>query len=78
MTLGEWLADWLETSVKPSKRPNTYKTYKRIIDKKIGDGLKTKAIQITALDLERFYAEQRNQGYRRRPSLNITPCCTAH
>ena len=63
MTLGEWLADWLETSVKPSKRPNTYKTYKRIIDKKISDALKNKAIQkITALDLERFYAEQRKSG----------------
>jgi hypothetical protein len=31
MTLGEWLADWLEMSVKPSKRPNTYATYKRIV-----------------------------------------------
>jgi integrase len=63
LTFGEWLTDWLDKSVKPSKRINTYKTYKRIIEKKVSDTLKAIPIQqVTALDLEQFYAEQRTAG----------------
>jgi hypothetical protein len=31
-TLIEWLREWLEKSVKPLKRPNTYRTYKNVVE----------------------------------------------
>lgn len=64
MTLGAWLTEWLEKSVKPASRPNTYAKYKRTIEKNISETLKEKLLQsVTALDLEQFYADQRAAGY---------------
>src|SRR4051812_39070157 len=36
ITVGQWLTEWLEKAIKPpAKRINTYRTYQRIITKKL-------------------------------------------
>ena len=63
-TLGEWLTSWLEKAVKPSRRASTYRRYRDIIENNIPATLKAKPVQeVSALDLEQFYAEQRTAGY---------------
>ena len=63
-TLGEWLTSWLEKAVKPSRRASTYRRYRDIIANNIPATLKAKPVQeLSALDLEGFYADQRAAGY---------------
>jgi integrase len=64
LTLGAWLTEWLARSVTPSKRPATVRKYTDIVTNNISATLKAKPLQqVTALDLEAFYAEQRTAGY---------------
>ncbi len=60
MTFGEWLVDWLEKAVKPpAKRINTYRTYQRIITKKLIPALGAFRIQeLKSLDLKNYYTSQ--------------------
>ena len=57
LTVGEWLTEWLEKAVKPpAKRINTYRTYKRIITKKLVPSLGAIRLQeLKAVDLKHYY-----------------------
>jgi integrase len=60
LTVGEWLTEWLEKAVKPpAKRINTYRTYKRIITKKLVPALGAIRLQeLKAADLKHYYSSQ--------------------
>jgi integrase len=64
LTLGAWLTEWLDRSIKPSKRPSTVRKYTDIIENSISSTLKAKPVQqVTALDLEAFYVDRLAAGY---------------
>ena len=59
LTVGEWLAEWLEKSVKPARRARTYRSYKSAIEAKGGLKEALGAIRLQALkpiDLQNYYA----------------------
>lgn len=61
LTVGEWLTAWLEKAIKPpKKRAGTYRTYKHVIQAKLQPALGAIRLQqLTALDIERYYADQK-------------------
>ena len=57
--LGEWLAYWLETYVKPTAKPSSYEHYRDNCDKHIIPALGEIPIgEISAKMLQRFFNEQ--------------------
>ena len=60
ITVGQWLNEWLEKAIKPpAKRINTYRTYHRIIKKKLIPALGPLRLQeLKATDLKQFYTSQ--------------------
>lgn len=59
ITVGEWMTEWLETTVKPSSRPHTYKSYETTIRKHLKPALGDIPLQqLTATDIERYHAER--------------------
>jgi integrase len=60
ITVGQWLKEWLEKAVKPpAKRINTYRTYQRIITKKLIPALGAIRLQeLKATDLKQYYTSQ--------------------
>jgi integrase len=58
ITLGTWLDEWLENSVKPRQTRNTHITYSSVVQKHIKPALGHLPLQqLTPLHLERYYAE---------------------
>jgi integrase len=59
-TLGEWLAEWLTSAIKPpARRPGTYATYKGVIEGRLIPALGAIRLQeLKAADLKRYYTEQ--------------------
>lgn len=60
LTVGEWLAEWLEKAIKPpARRINTYKTYKRIINDKLIPSLGPMRLQeLKPSDVKAYYTSQ--------------------
>jgi integrase len=63
MTLGKWLTEWLEASVKPRVRPSTYVRYKGIIENDISKAtIASMPLQrIRPTHLEAYYAAARER-----------------
>jgi integrase len=59
LTLGEWLAEWLEKAIKPpAKRPGTYRTYQGVLTKRVIPALGGIRLQeLKAADLKRYYTD---------------------
>lgn len=65
-TLGDWLDEWLEKVIKPSKRLRTYETYRSVIERYLKPNLGTNPLQqLKAIDLEQYYARVREQRINR-------------
>jgi integrase len=62
LTLGEWLAEWLEKAIKPpARRINTYKAYKHVINDKLIPVLGALRLQeVKATDLKAYYTSQQD------------------
>lgn len=59
ITLAQHLDRWLAVSVKPRRRPHTYKSYSTIVEKHLKPALgHIRLQQLQAADIERYYAEQ--------------------
>ncbi len=59
-TLIEWLRSWLDTSIKPLRRANTYRIFKSVIESRVAPSWLA-SVPLQKLDtahLEKFYAEQ--------------------
>ncbi len=60
-TVATFLADWLETVVKPSKRPKTYSSYAQIVRLHIAPDLGKFAVaKLTAHDVQKFMNAKSN------------------
>jgi integrase len=57
ITVGKWLADWLDTAIKPpNKRLRTYKTYKSVIERHLKPSLgHIRLQQLRPTDIKRYY-----------------------
>src|SRR5438874_10397327 len=57
LTLGEWLTEWLEKSVKPTKRIQTYGTYKSVVTANLTPALGHIRLQaLKPVDVQQYYA----------------------
>jgi integrase len=57
LTVGEWLTEWLDKSVKPTKRLRTYKTYRSVIKGSLIPALGVIRLQtLKPLDVQEYYA----------------------
>ena len=62
-TVGAYLADWLEMSVKATVRPNTYKSYSLLVGKHIFPGLGHVTLaRLTPQHVQRFLNEKHASG----------------
>ena len=58
MTVGAYLAHWLEASVKPNVRPTTFASYESLIRVRILPGIGNMPLQkLTALQLQKLYGD---------------------
>src|SRR5262245_52916304 len=57
VTLGQWLDEWLETTIKPpNKRLRSYETYKSVIERHLKPALGSLRLQqLQPTDLKRYY-----------------------
>jgi integrase len=58
-TFGEWLDFYLETAIKPARRPRTHEAYKSIVKTHLKPALGTILLQkLDSTDLDRYYASK--------------------
>lgn len=63
VTLGEYLADWLENVARPRLRQSSYTSYVQVLDLYVPEDLLRKRLQnVTMADLEALYASLRRRG----------------
>lgn len=56
ITVGQWLEEWLETVIKPTKRLRTYQTYQSVIENHLKPALGAIRLQqLRAADIQRYY-----------------------
>jgi integrase len=56
-TIGEWLDEWLEKSVKPTKRLRTYETYRHVVTGSLKPALGMKLLQaLKPLDVQGYFS----------------------
>lgn len=56
-TVGEWLAEWLEKSVKPTRRPRTYATYTSVIHSLTATLGAIPLQKLKPIDVQAYYAK---------------------
>jgi integrase len=57
-TVGEWLSEWLDKSVKPTKRVRTYNTYKSVVIGSLTPAIGSIPLQaLKPIDVQQYYAE---------------------
>jgi integrase len=62
MTVAEYLRDWLETEVKPNRRPATYSAYERVVRVQLVPRIGNILLQkLTALQVKQCYARMRTE-----------------
>jgi integrase len=63
ITLGEYLADWLENVARPRLRQSSYTSYVQVLDLYVPEDLLRRRLQnVTMADLEALYASLRRRG----------------
>ena len=76
VTVGQWLDEWLERTIKPTRALRTYETYLSVITVHLKPQLGGLRLQdLRALDLERYYARAGTSPGPR--SRSIRRSCTA-
>ena len=65
-TVGQFLTAWLEDVVKPSLRPQTYRSYAGVVNKHINPALgRIRLTKLSPQHLQRFYREKQDEGLTR-------------
>jgi integrase len=65
-TVGQFLTAWLEDVVKPSVRPNTYRSYADVVNRHISPALgRIRLTKLSPQHLQRFYREKQDEGLTR-------------
>ena len=65
-TVGQFLTSWLKDVVKPSLRPQTYRSYAGVVNKHINPALgKIRLVKLSPQHLQRFYREKQDEGLTR-------------
>ena len=61
-TLGEWMTDWLEQTIQPTRTPRTYDTYKGVLANHLIPALGALRLQdVKPMHLEKYYADHRTK-----------------
>ena len=65
-TVGQFLTSWLKDVVKPSLRPQTYRSYAGVVNKHINPALgKIRLVKLSPQHLQRFYREKQDEDLTR-------------
>ena len=65
-TVGQFLTAWLKDVVKPSLRPQTYRSYAGVVNKHITPALgRIRLAKLSPQHLQRFYREKQDEGLTR-------------
>lgn len=65
-TVGQFLVSWLEDVVKPSLRPQTYRSYAGVVNKHVNPALgRIRLVKLSPQHLQRFYREKQDEGLTR-------------
>ena len=61
LTVGEWLAEWIEKAIKPpAKRPGTYRVYKSVNTRHLTPAIGAIRLQeLKAADIKRYYTDKK-------------------